>query len=70
MSKVFVVTKANPLEPEIYVTVKATAKEAEKYIRGIFPNARKDQPFGGKTSFLCRKDGADSLMFIREEELG
>ena len=40
--KVYIVTKSEPLCEEIYVTVKATAKEAEKVIREKYPNARKD----------------------------
>ena len=37
--KVYVVTKYEPLCDEIFVAVKATAKEAEKVIREKFPNA-------------------------------
>jgi len=67
--KVFVVTKAKPMEAEIYETVKSSAKEAEKYIRQKFPNARKDDPFGNVTSFFCKEKDVISLMFIREENV-
>ena len=54
---------------EIYVTVKATAKEAEKVIREKFPNARKDQK-PGLTSYTCKdRSGHISLMFIRDENI-
>lgn len=67
--KVYVVTSAKPMEAEVYETVKSSAKEAEKYIRKSFPNARKDEPFGNVTTFLCKKNGRDLLMFIHEETL-
>ena len=67
--KVYVVTRAMPMEEEVYETVKSSAKAAEKYIRSLFPNARKDIPFGNVTSFLCKKNGRDLLMFIHEETL-
>ncbi len=67
--KVYVVTSAKPLEAEIYETVKTSFKEAEKYIRKSFPNAKKDDPFGNITSFLCKRNGRDLLMFIHEETL-
>lgn len=67
--KVYVVTSAKPMELEVYETVKPSFKDAEKYIRASYPNARKDEPFGGITSFLCRKDGRELLMFIHEETL-
>lgn len=67
--KVYVVTSAKPMEAEVYETVKPSAKEAEKYIRKSFPNARKDEPFGNITSFLCKSNGRDMLMFIHEETL-
>ena len=67
--KVYVVTKAEPLCEEIYVAVKATAKEAEKLIREKFPNARKDQKHGF-TSYTCKdRSGHISLMFIRDENI-
>jgi hypothetical protein len=65
--KVYVVTSAKPMEVEVYETVKPSFKEAEKYIRASFPNARKDEPFGNVTSFLCKERGRDLLMFIHEE---
>lgn len=65
--KVYVVTMAKPLQPEVYETVKPSFKEAEKYIRSKFPNARKDEPFGNQTSFYCKASGKDYLMFIHEE---
>ena len=65
--KVYVVTSAEFMGHEVYETVKASAKEAEKYIRSKFPSARKDAPFGNVTSFLCKERGHSLLMFIHEE---
>ncbi len=62
--KVYVVTKAEFLKPEVYVTVKATRKEAEKVIRSDYPNARKEG-----NGYLCRKNGHEFLMFIHEETI-
>lgn len=64
MAKVYVVTKAELFQPEVYVTVKATKKEAEKVVRADFPNARKDGD-----SYLCRKGDRESLMFVHEETI-
>lgn len=69
MAKVYVVTSAKPMEAEAYEAVKGSFKEAEKYIRKSFPNARKDEPFGNVTSFLCKEHGRDLLMFIHEETI-
>lgn len=76
--KVYVVTKALPLQEEVYVSVHPSIKAAEKSIRKDFPNARKDDSLT-LTSFLCigPYDDKDKLfgkkqqflMFIREEEL-
>ena len=68
MAKVYVVTKAEYLEPEIYVAVRATHKAAEAVIKAEFPNARKDS-LPGLNSYLCKKNDHESLMFIREEEI-
>lgn len=67
--RVYVVTSAKPMDYEVYETVKASLKDAEKYIRSKFPNARKDEPFGNVTSFLCKEHGRDLLMFIHEETI-
>lgn len=70
MNKVYVVTSAKPMEQEIYETVKASAKEAEKFICHNFPNAQKNAPFGNVQSFLCKeRDGNVLIMFIREETI-
>ena len=82
--KVYVITKARPLQEEQYVTVKASAKEAEKFIRKSFPNARKDDSNKKIVNFLCKgyysrlgqlygdltlEPKEDFLMFVREEEI-
>ena len=69
MTKVYVVTSAKPMEAEWYETVKGSFKEAEKYIRKSFPNARKDEPFGNITSFVCKDQKRELLMFIHEETI-
>ena len=80
MSKVYVITKALPLHEEVYVGVKGSKKQAEKFIRQDFPNARIESgSTPGVTAFLCK--GAytaedklfggkrDFIMFIHEEEV-
>ena len=67
--KVFVVTSAKLMQPEVYEKCFGSFKSAEKYIRSMFPNASKDTPFGNKTSFLCKDKLGESLMFIHEEEI-
>ena len=70
MVKVYVVTKAVPMGPEHYVTVKASKKDAEKVIRADYPNARKDSLHSGFDSYNCKnRDGSWTLMFIREETI-
>ena len=70
MQKVFVVTKAEFMDYEHYVTVKATKKEAEKIIRADYPNARKDSTHPGLESFYCKeRSGHEFMMFIREETI-
>ena len=67
--KAFVVTSAQIMGPEVYEGLFGSYKSAEKYIRKLFPNARKDEPVGNKTSFLCRNKFGESLMFIVEDEI-
>lgn len=69
--KVFVVTtkKVDLFSPEEYVSVKANAKDAEKFIRGRFPNARKEEIGYGVSGFLCIDGGNKSYMYIHEEEI-
>ena len=68
--KVFIVTDAKPLCAERYIGAFASEKAAEKFIRGRYPNARKEESgCGGYASFLCKKPGQDLLMFIHREEL-
>ena len=70
MAKVYVVTKAVPMGPEHYVTVKASKTDAEKVIRADYPNARKDSLRSGFDSYNCKnRDGSWTLMFIREETI-
>lgn len=69
MAKVYVVTSAVAFEPEVYETVKPSFKEAEKYIRKSFPNAREDAKFGNVVSFMCKRDGKNLIMFIHEEAI-
>lgn len=67
-AKVYVVTKAEMFEPELYVTVKASMKEAEKVVREKFPNARKSDSRPGKWGYECKDpSGRTSLMFVTEE---
>jgi hypothetical protein len=73
MQKVYVVTTSEPMEKEVYVTVKATKKEAEKVIRSIYPNARKDDSglcSAEFQSYACKnRDGSWRFMYIREVEI-
>ena len=78
---VYVITKAKPLEAERYVSVKGSFKDAEKYIRKYYPNARKDDHNPDYVNFLCKGDfdlactgiptncREDFLLFIRKESL-
>ena len=63
--KVYVVTAYAPLQPEQYVAVRRSRREAERVIRREFPNAREVEP----GTFLCRQEGRERFMAIREEEL-
>lgn len=69
--KVYVVTKAQPMMGEHYVTVKAAKKEAEKVIRAEYPNARKEESlWAGYDSYACKnRDGSWTFMYIREETI-
>ena len=69
--KVYVVTKAEPFAEEIYVTVKASKKEAEKVVRAEYPNARLDAPVPGLPfTYECHKYGQLlEFMYIHEEEV-
>lgn len=77
--KVYVVTKALPLEEEIYVSVHASMKAAEKAIRKDFPNARKDDGNTKVIVFWCVgpwsvedvlfDEKRQFLMFIRVEDI-
>lgn len=69
--KVYVVTKAKPMMEEVYVTVKATKKEAEKTVRAHYPNARKDSTHPDLDSYVCKNrfDEDWTLMFVREETI-
>lgn len=70
MAKVYVVTRAKPMQAEVYVTVKATMKAAEKVVRAEYPNARKEDLHPGMVSFNCKRpDGSWELMFIHEETI-
>lgn len=67
--KVYVVTRAEFMSPEIYVTVKATKKDAEKIIRAAYPNAREEHLQSNKWSYLCKDRGHEFLKFITEETI-
>ena len=65
--KVFVVTEAELMGAEKYVSVFASEKSAEKFIRGRYPNARKEDGIA-YASFLCRRPGREFFMFIHRED--
>lgn len=70
--KVYVITSAKPMEPEVYEGVAKSFKEAERFIKSCFPNARRDdqQVNRAYTSYSCKdRFGNWSIMFIHEEEL-
>ena len=69
---VYVITKALPLREEKFVDVVATKKEADKYIRNIFPNARaNDNWIPGVTLYECKTSGTGDFitMFVTKKEL-
>lgn len=63
--KVYVMTKAAPFEPEIYVGVKATRKLAEKELRTQYPHMKPSDD----NSYVAVVDHNAVLLFIKEEEL-
>ena len=64
--KVYVMTKAELFQPEVYVGVKKSKKEAEKELRTKYPHMKSDD--SGK-SYVS--DASNSLLlFIHEEEIG
>lgn len=67
--KVFVVTKAKPLQSEIYIGVKKTLKDAEKLLRSEFPHMRKtEDSISNQHNYASDKDSL-WLLFVHEEEI-
>lgn len=65
--KVYVVTKAKPLESEMYVGVAKSVKDAEKIMRANFPYMRK---VGNEyISEMNISNPKAYLLFVHEEEI-
>lgn len=62
--KVYVVTKSPIFGKEEYVTVKASRKEAEKYMRAEWPHMRKDS---ARDNIYIADAKNDLLLYIHEE---
>ena len=71
--KVYVMTKAVPLQAEEFVDVKKSKKEAEKAFRDKFPYMRKSQNFPGSTTevYTSQADVRNGgyMLFIHEKEI-
>ena len=69
--KVYVMTEAKPLHPEVYVGVKGSLKEAEKALRAVAPYMRKldDDGFRKNVRSYSADKRCSSLLFIHEEEI-
>lgn len=67
--KVYVVTKAKPLEAESYMFVKASKKEAEKALRNIAPYMRSFSGNIKNTSTYSADSSNSMLYFIHEEDI-
>ena len=69
--KVYLMTKAKPFHPEVYLGEKGSLKEAEKALRTVSPYMRKLESVAHKKN--VRTYAADKsyslLYFIYEEEI-
>lgn len=64
--KVYVMTKANLFQPEVYVGVKKSKKEATKTLRDLYPHMKSDD---SGNSFVSDSSKQPLLLFIHEEEI-
>lgn len=63
--KVFVTTKARPFQPEQFIDVFSSRKEAESSLRAEFPHMRKEA--GGDT--YSSDKACNYILFIHEKEV-
>ena len=68
--KVYVITRAKIFGAETYVGVKKSLKDAEKYLRKLYPHMRKTASKAEyhKAAYFTNSNN-DTLLFIREEDL-
>lgn len=70
--KVYVMTKAEPLEAKIYIGVKRSKKEAEKYLRMLYPHMKKIEPaykYEGEGDSYVSDSSNTLLLFIDEVQI-
>lgn len=66
---VYIVTKAEFMGPDLYDSVFASKKAAEKHIRSSYPNAREDCVDDKHWNYLCKVGNHWFLMFITKESV-
>ena len=69
--KVYVVTREEEFDQEMYVTVKASKEEAERVIKAECPNAMLEEfdPNTSQTIYDCYGIIQPYFMYIHEEEV-
>lgn len=69
--KVYVMTMAKIFGQEVYIGVKGSLKDAEKYLREHYPYMRKTGNNAEYHKAACfTNSNNDMLLFIHEEDLG
>ena len=66
--KVYIITEAKLFQPERYITIRKSLKEAEKVMRGISPHMRPAESMKGLPSYWTDAS-KQCLFFVHEEEI-
>ncbi len=66
--KIYVITEAKLFQPEKYICIKKSMKEAEKTMRGIAPHMRPAESMKGLPSYWTDAS-KQCLFFVHEEEI-
>lgn len=70
--KVYVMTKAEPFKPKIYICVKRSKKEAEKHLRMLYPHMKKVESaykYEGEGDSYVSDSSNTLLLFIDEVQI-
>ena len=67
--KVYVMTKFVPFGDDIYVCVKNSKKEAEEYLRHLYPHMKPTDSFGTNCAYVTKENGDVLFLAIKEEEI-